>query len=409
MKLVYAFNTLLLAANICSNAAFSSHRAPGRAFAPGASSSLSNTALPTISTQNTRLNMSSSGIDNDEVERLRSMAATLRAEAATLEAEQAQAKAAAVEKAFREFDVNQDGSVSIEELKAGLEKVFKRELPEKNVQQLMANFDRSGDGALQLDEFVGVEQFRNQLDSLARDERTKAMQKANVARTEQEIARQLHEQLALINDKPPTTTDKLVSTLPYLFPFLDSLQYAGSLLLANQDNPLAQTVGLFYALYRAIPLGGFIAFLSLSLLSGRPGINRLVRYNMQQAIFLDIALFFPSLIAALVGLTGVNMPTNATLLFSDAVFATMLAAIMYGTGSSLLGKIPDSIPFISKAVNERVPTAESIKQNSEFFFKQMGMDLSRLDREMKEVLMDEENMTKKDVEKMEEKEKINKK
>lgn len=407
MKLVCAFNILLLAAEVCSNAAFTTLRAPGHAFSPVASSSVSSTALPTPSPRNTRLNMSRSGIDDDEVERLRSMAATLRAEAATLEVEQSQAKATAVEKAFREFDVNQDGSVNIEELKAGLEKVFKRELPEKSVQQLMTNFDKSGDGALQLDEFVGVEQFRNQLDSLARDERTKAMQKANVARTEQEIARELDEQLALINDKPPTTTDKLVSTLPYLFPFLDSLQYANFLVLANQDNPLAQTAGLLYALYRSIPLGGFIAFFSLSLLSGRPGINRLVRYNMQQAIFLDIALFFPGLIAALVGLSGVPMPPNATSLFSDAVFVAMLATIMYSTGSSLLGKIPDSIPFISKAANERVPTADSIKQNSEFFLKQMGMDLSGLDREMKDMLEDGENLTNTDVEK-EEKEKVNK-
>ena len=107
--------------------------------------------------------------DVDEVERLKSMAAKLRAEAASLEAEQQQEMADAAQRAFDKFDTNSDGEVSLQELKAGLEKAFKTELPDKRVAKLMEDFDKSGDGALQLDEFVTVEQFRNKLDSLARE------------------------------------------------------------------------------------------------------------------------------------------------------------------------------------------------------------------------------------------------
>ena len=53
------------------------------------------------------------------------MAAKLRAEAASLEADKANQLAEAAEKAFRKFDVNSDGDVSLGELKAGLEKAFK--------------------------------------------------------------------------------------------------------------------------------------------------------------------------------------------------------------------------------------------------------------------------------------------
>ncbi len=53
------------------------------------------------------------------------MAAKLRAEAAVLEADKAKQLAVAAENAFRKFDINLDGEVSLSELKAGLEKELK--------------------------------------------------------------------------------------------------------------------------------------------------------------------------------------------------------------------------------------------------------------------------------------------
>lgn len=91
---------------------------------------------------------------DDEIERLKSLAQKLRAEAAALEAERADELAAATEMVFRKFDTNQDGEISLEELKAGLEKSLKIELPDSRVEQIMKDFDISGDGKLQLDEMV---------------------------------------------------------------------------------------------------------------------------------------------------------------------------------------------------------------------------------------------------------------
>ena len=74
---------------------------------------------------------------DDEIERLRSMAAKIRAEVASLEADKAQEMADAAQKAFDKFDTNSDGAISLEELKTGLEKNLKvRLLKEKGKSQV---------------------------------------------------------------------------------------------------------------------------------------------------------------------------------------------------------------------------------------------------------------------------------
>jgi hypothetical protein len=149
----------------------------------------------------------------------------------------------------------------------------------------------------------------------------------------------LQAQLDSINDRAPTNTDKFLSCLPYLFPLLDSLQFYGFLVLENLDNPISGIIALIYALYRAAPFGGMIAFFSLSFLSHNPSINRLVRYNMQQAMYLDIALFFPAgLLAALIGLISpASIPPAIAELGSDFLFFSLLAAVGYSVVSNLLG------------------------------------------------------------------------
>lgn len=315
------------------------------------------------------LNSKAEDADN-EIERLKSMAAKLRAEAAALEAEQAQSMALVAERAFQKFDIDKDGKVSFEELKAGLEKEFKMELPEKRVQKLMAAFDKTGAGSLQLEEFVSLDRFKNRLDQLARDEKAMALEKEKEAKVEEDLSKFLQAQLDTINDRPPTPTDKIISILPYLFPLLDGIQYGRFLILDNPDNIFSVILAVVFALYRSIPFGGLIAFFALSSLSGNPSINRLIRFNMQQAIFIDIALFFPSLIAALysliAGSAGLQLPASVSTIGSDVIFFSLLATIVYCSVSSLLGVVPNKLPLISSAVEQRVPSIDMFDVQGRF-------------------------------------------
>jgi len=315
--------------------------------------------------------------EDSEIDRLRAMAAKLRAEASILEANKAQQLADAAETAFRQFDTNKDGEISVTELKAGLEKALKTNLSEQRVQELMKEFDASGDGALQLDEFVvaGVDKFRNKLEEFSREEKRLASEAQKLAQKEKEIAAKLEAKAAILNDKPPTGRDRYISLLPYLLPLMDGLQY-GRFLLGGADgsadaggNIFVAITAILYSLYRSVPFSGLIAFFVLQFLGGNLGINRLVRFNMQQAIYLDIALFFPGLLTGIIGLAaggaGVQIPEVVIQLSTDAIFITLLAALGYSSVSSILGIEPNKIPFISQAVEKTMPTLDMFDIDSE--------------------------------------------
>lgn len=328
---------------------------------------------------------------DDEIERLRRMAAKLRAEATALEAQKAQELSDAAQKAFIKFDVNDDGEISMEELKEGLEKSLKIDLSDRRVAELMSEFDKSGDGALQPDEFPTIEQFRNRLESLARKERQIALDAAKEAKLAEEAALLAEAKLDLINNKAPSNTDKLVSVVPYLFPLMDGLQYGKYILGADDgSNPIILALAVLYTLYRSIPFSGFVAFFALNILSGNLRINRLVRYNMQQAIFVDIALIVPGLLSGLTavvaGAAGVNagLPEGVAPLMSGAVFVSLLLVLTYCTVSSLLGIEPNKIPLISERVSQTMPTIDMFDDQGRFIPPQIREEEDKKDKDKNE-------------------------
>ena len=146
--------------------------------------------------------------------------------------------------------------------------------------------------------------------------------------------------------------DRVLSCLPYLIPLLDGERYGRFLFYAvpalGQVDFLL--LGPFKAIYSSIPFAQIIAFVALSTLSRNPDLPRPLRFNMQQALLLDIALIFPSLLGQLqIPLPGVLAASG-----SNFVYLAMVASVGYSLVSNLTGKVPDKIPIVSDAAGSSI-------------------------------------------------------
>lgn len=78
--------------------------------------------------------------------------------------------------AFDKFDTNDDGKLTVDELKAGLEKTLNIQLSYDRVNRLIEEFDVNNDGFLELEEMVTIDKFRSKIEALSREEMELAMQ-----------------------------------------------------------------------------------------------------------------------------------------------------------------------------------------------------------------------------------------
>ena len=142
----------------------------------------------------------------------------------------------------------------------------------------------------------------------------------------------------------------------YLLPLSDVLPFGQYVFT---DFPLLGLVLVgpfapFVAILNAIPFGSFIVFLGLSSASRNPELPRFVRFSMQQAVLLDIALIFPQLFQQLFGALTVKFPEALVEPASSFVFFFITVSIVYSCGSNALGKPPNQIPVISAAAEQSI-------------------------------------------------------
>lgn len=319
---------------------------------------------------------------------LKATAAKLRAEAAELEAAEKRLMVEKLSEIFDSFDTNKDGKISLDELKDGLTKLLSSSINEEQAKKIMDQFDTSGDGALQLEEFQAIEVFSMKFESILREERRiaeEAAAKAALAKVEAEKAEAITK---LINNRPPSALDRSISILPFLLPLLDALPF-GKTLIDNfqlQGNPLIEFSSYLFLLYQNIPFAGLIAFILFNLLTNNLQLNRLVRYNIQLAIYLDIVLVFPGIFGAIADAVtkslGTPIPQQITDGSSAATFIIFAITLFYATISSLLGKEPDKLPYINDRIRERVPSTEEFQrmyQNYEELMQQREKDKKERD------------------------------
>jgi hypothetical protein len=168
----------------------------------------------------------------------------------------------------------------------------------------------------------------------------------------------------LINNRPPTRADRILAGLPYLLPLLDALPYGRTVIEATglQYNPIFAIFALLFTIYQTVPFSGLIAFFALNVLTNNLRLNRLVRFSIQQAILLDIALIVPGILGAIIAFAarslGGGVSTEIAGAASAGLFLTYVGFFLYGVGSAWAGVEADRIPWISERVKRRVPTTK---------------------------------------------------
>ncbi|CAM9640001.1 unnamed protein product [Choristocarpus tenellus] len=338
----------------------------------------------------------------EEASKLQAAAAELRQQAIELENKWDQERKQGAERSFAMFDGNKDGKVDLPELRVGLEAKLRRnfvkqltgrmgrkptreevdemiaELPggslltDKAGLALIQAYDRNGDGFLQPDEFAPVEEIRAKLEAIfrqqeeeerearvaAREMSNSAMQKGRTDEEEKSIVVP-----ALVNNGPATAADRALSALPYLLPVLDVLSYAGHLFSSHPELfGWAQPFLGLLAVYQSIPFSGLAAYFMVQVAANNPSVNKLVRFNLRQAINLDIALLLPGVLgafaAAAAGIDAYKLvPLGQA--GADVVVVAVLAAVAYSVGTSSLGIFPNKLPVLG-AINRENPDREEV-------------------------------------------------
>eukprot|EP00752_Nemacystus_decipiens_P008147 g7286.t1 len=333
-----------------------------------------------------------SEVAEQKAAKLRETAAAFRAQAVELEQKQEQERRENARRSFNTFDSNHDGSVDIAELKAGLEGPLRRSFtktlqarmgrkpskeevddriaelpggslfPDELALKLIQIYDENGDGLLQQSEFAPTEELRARLENLF----TQQQEEERLARVEAR-QRQMEDKMRAdagavvaspegVNDGPATTADKVLSALPYLLPLSDGIVLSAHLFGAfPEQTAWAQPLALALLALRSVPFANLIGFFGLSIGSSNPQINKLVRFNMQQAINLDIALILPGVLGAITAATlGQDAFKLAPLANagSDVVFLSLLAAVAYSVGTSVTGSFPNKLPLFGRLNRE---------------------------------------------------------
>ena len=136
--------------------------------------------------------------------------------------------------------------------------------------------------------------------------------------------------------------DRVVALVPYLLPLLSALRYGrfffgqfpAAVVLLKPLMPILRGVAM-------LPMGNLIMFFAIYLgIAKNQNLSRFCRFNGMQAILLDIALIFPSLLEALFGpgILGIGLPGIVTMIMHNAIFVVTLAAFAFAAVGCMSGQ-----------------------------------------------------------------------
>lgn len=294
-------------------------------------------------------------LHTDQVASLLEEAAKLRAAAEELEADRRERLLLERRRWFGIFDEDRSGAVDAAEIRRGMKEFNGMELDSAKAVALLQAHDSNKNGVLELDEFDPAS-FEATLERLwaedrAREEAAQREERERLAKLQEE--RELQEYYSTL---PGTNTDtgpstRAASVLAYLLPLLDSLRFGLPVIALF---PMLQPVFTFLLpalhIMNVIPLGQFVVFIAMQTVAANAELPALLRFNVKQAIVLDVAMFLPNLLAFLINwVSGGDLAPEFEAFAGALVFLPMLACVAYAVLCTLGGAAPRGIPAISEA------------------------------------------------------------
>ena len=143
--------------------------------------------------------------------------------------------------------------------------------------------------------------------------------------------------------------DRIKSCIPYLLVLIDGDSFGKYIYerippLGTLDYILLRPI---VEAFQAAPILSISLFMLFALGPRFTNQSREVRFNAQQAVLIDVALIFPSLIGE--AIADEHLPRALLEPATNFVWYAYVSAVVYCVLSNLRGKKPDQIPFISSA------------------------------------------------------------
>ncbi|KAH7544528.1 hypothetical protein JRO89_XS15G0181400 [Xanthoceras sorbifolium] len=155
------------------------------------------------------------------------------------------------------------------------------------------------------------------------------------------------------NNNSVDYSDRIISAVCYFYPFFDGIQYGKYVI--TQFTPiqaLIQPLVPAIKVFKSFPYNGLLVFFFLYFVVVRnSNFSRYVRFNIMQAIVLDVLLIFPDLLERTFNFRD-GFGLDLMMSLDSTVFLYLLVCLIYGSSSCLLGQVP-RLPIVADAADRQ--------------------------------------------------------
>lgn len=298
-----------------------------------------------------------------EVAQMEREAARLRADVAALEALRAEQQLQERRRWFSAFDEDRSGGIDAEELRRGMRELAGTELGRVAAARLLRAGGAGEDGLLRFPDF-DLQRLKAAFAEMAAAEREEEQARSRAEREAAQRRRAVQELEEHLSQLPPANEDRGLATragclFAYALPLVDGLRLGTTLLSQVPELQFFATVPTVPAevLGGAAPVMHLLLFIAMQVLADDTKLPLLLRFNLRQAVLLDVALGFIGLVQ---GVTAVLVQGALPPLVTNAAFVFLVLCVAYAWASSAVGGLPTGIPGISEyATRTMVPTRPS--------------------------------------------------